>query len=401
MTRRLLALGLFALFAVGGSARAEIVDLIPDESAGWSVRNVFAPLRSGHYYGDRTLEIQTTPPGATVDLFYVRSGFQLRYEQAEAPVTVMLPSRIRATSKDSVLIRASLDGYRQREHRVRVGSNESSVQLDLDPLPNRLESVAHSYFAGRASLTFLTREVLTLRMQESRGGFAVVLTQTAASDRATESLRGMKSPLVAGVAPQQLGEDLVVQVKLSPAARDADVELRSRQRHDPLRELYDYSIDFQVAADEAAVVERARAVLASIEPSDVMGCAMVYDEALRAELEPSALSRALAPTGKFTDPYLRAAMKRLGEVSPRGVIALVDDTLYRPAAPIELSAAMSQAAQARGYLALLRTFVAGLEAPEHRSETLRSLVAPEVSSAAFGEIVDRAEARERNCRSGS
>ena len=34
------------------------------------------------------------------------------------------------------------------------------------------------------------------------------------------------------------------------------------------------------------------------------------------------LSRALTPRGAFTDPYLRAAMRRLGEVSPGGVITL-------------------------------------------------------------------------------
>jgi hypothetical protein len=398
--QRLQASFLLALLAIAGAAYAETVNLIPDESAGWSIRNVFAPLRSGHYYGSRKLEIDTTPPGATVDLFYVRSGFQLRYEQAEAPVTVKLPSRIRATSKDSVMIRASLDGYKQREHRVRVGSDESVVQLDLDPLPNRLESVAHSYFAGRTSLTFLTTEALTLRMQDSRGGFSVVLNQTAAGPKTTESLRGITSPLVSGVAPQQLGEDLVVQVKLAPVARDEDVELRSRQAHDPIRRLYSYSIDFQMSA-EVETIERARAVLASIGPSDVMGCALEYDAALRTGLDPSALSRALSPSGKFTDPYLRAAMKRLGEVSPRGVIALVDETQLRPSAPIELSAAMSQASQARGYLALLRRFVAGLEAPEHRRETLRSLVAPELSPAAFDSIAAGAEAREKRCRSQS
>jgi hypothetical protein len=398
--QQLQAFFLLALLTIAGAARAETVDLIPDESAGWTIRNVFAPLRSGHYYGSRKLEIDTTPPGATIDLFYVRSGFQLRYEQAEAPVTVRLPSRIRATSKDSVMIRASLDGYKQRERRVRVGSDESVVRLDLDPLPNQLASVSHSYFAGRTSLTFLTTEALTLRMQDSRGGFSVVLNQTAAGPEATESLSGITSPLVSGVAPQQLGEDLVVQVKLAPAARDEDVELRSRQDHDPIRRLYSYSIDFQMSAD-AETVERARAVLASIGPSDVMGCAMEYDAALRAGLDPSALSRALSPTGKFTDRYLRAAMKRLGEVSPRGVIALVDETQLHPSAPIELSAAMSQASQARGYLALLRRFVAGLEAPEHRRETLRSLVAPELSPSAFDSIAAGAEAREKRCRSES
>jgi hypothetical protein len=58
---------------------------------------------------------------------------------------------------------------------------------------------------------------------------------------------------------------------------------------------------------------------------------------------------------------------------------------------------MSQAAEARGYLALLRTFVNGFEVGEHRAETLRSLLAPEIGSARFDEILERAAAAERSC----
>ena len=67
------------------------------------------------------------------------------------------------------------------------------------------------------------------------------------------------------------------------------------------------------------------------------------------------------------------------------------------AAPIELAAAGNQASEARGYLVLLRQFVAELELAPHRRETLRGLVAPEVGTARFAEILERAEARERNC----
>jgi hypothetical protein len=398
--RRLSVLLLLLLAAGPGVARAETVHLIPDRSAGWSMRNVFAALRFGHYHGERKLEIDSTPPGASIDLFYVRSGFQLRYEQAEAPVTVVLPSRINASTKDSVMIRASLDGYRQVQQTVRVSSKQSVVQLDLDPLPNSLEVVSHTYFAGRGSLSFLTREALTLRMQDAHDGFTVVLTQTANTPEAAEALRGIRSPFIVGIEPQQLGEDLLLEVALSPHAR-GDVDLRSRQSHDAIRRLYSYTIDLQPADGGAEAVARAQAVLAGIGPADVMGCAVIYDSTLRKLLDPEALARALTPTGRFTDPYLRAAMKRLGEVSPHGVIALIDDTKLRPIAPIELSAAMSQAAQARGYLAILRALVAGLEANDDRRATLRSLIAPELSPSAFDAAVGRAEAQERRCREGA
>jgi hypothetical protein len=62
-------------------ARAEErVELIPDEKAGWSPSHLFSFMRGG-YYSNRTLHVETSPPGAKLDLFYVRASFQKRYEQ--------------------------------------------------------------------------------------------------------------------------------------------------------------------------------------------------------------------------------------------------------------------------------------------------------------------------------
>jgi hypothetical protein len=178
------------------------------------------------------------------------------------------------------------------------------------------------------------------------------------------------------------------------------VQLRARQSREELRDLYVYSVDMIPSDGGVELVARARQILAGITAEDVGGCATAFDSSLRRSLDPAALSRALAPKGAFTDPYLRAAMKRLGEVSPGRRIAMIDGSAFNPANPIELAAAMSQAAEARGYLALLRTFVNGFEAGEHRRETLRSLLAPEIGSARFGEILEAAEAAERSCARG-
>ena len=107
--------------------------------------------------------------------------------------------------------------------------------------------------------------------------------------------------------------------------------------------------------------------------------------------------RALAMKGAFTDPYLRAAMKRLGEVSPDSEVVLIDGTIYRTWIPLELAAAASQAAEVKGYLVLLRRFVAELESSPYRRETLRGLIAPEVSPAGFEAMMDEAEAAEQRC----
>ncbi len=68
---------------------------------------------------------------------------------------------------------------------------------------------------------------------------------------------------------------------------------------------------------------------------------------------------------------------------------------------IELEAALSQAADAAGYLALLRGFVAEFEPEAFRRETLRSLVAPELDAERFEEIVAAAEKAERVCLASS
>jgi hypothetical protein len=386
-----------------GEDEREIIDLVPDERAGWSATNLFAPVTSlflggpNYWYGERVLEIDTTPPNAVLDLFYVRANFQKRFEQGEAPARVLLPPRVEAGPRDSVTIRVLADGYRHKELSVRVRSRESRIQIDLDPLPNSLVAVRHIYFAGRATLSFLTQEALTFRLQNNADGFSVVLTETANSPHAEETLEGVEDGLIESILARQLGEDLVVQVALHEGSVDG-MDVRSLQDYDAIRALHSFTLNLVPSDRGAGAVRRARAALARLRSHDVQGCALGFDTSLREQLDPAELARALAPRGAFTDPYLRAAMKRLGELSPNGAVVLNDGTRYRVAVPIELSAAWNQASEVRGYLALLRSFVAALESPAYRTPTLRGLVAPEVGAVRFQTILDTAEKRERSCR---
>ena len=382
----------------------EVVELMPQDAPSWSVENVLAPITGlflggpGYWYKRRVIEVDTTPPGAILDLFYVRRNFQKAYEQVDAPAVVVLPARIEATSRDSITIRALLDGYRQKEVRLKVRSRDEKVMIELSPLPNSLIAFSHTYFAGRGSLTFLTKEALAFRLQKIDGGFGVVLTETGGTPEASAAMEGVESALVESIRPQQLGEDLVVRVDLTEHGRGDHVETRSRQGSDPIRGLHSFSLDLVPKDGGAEDVERARAALARIGAPDVSGCPLRYDSTVREGIEPAALARALAPTGSYTDKYLRAAMKRLGEVAPGGVIRMLDGAEFRSAVPIELMAAASQPGEAIGYLALLRTFVAELEPETYRRHTLRGLIAPETSPASFGSLLDVAEARERSCK---
>ncbi len=97
------------------------------------------------------------------------------------------------------------------------------------------------------------------------------------------------------------------------------------------------------------------------------------------------------------DRYIRATVKRLGEISPGAMVQLVDGTHFDVNVPIELSAAASQASLAVGYIALLRRFIYELELPDFQRPTLRGLIAPEVSPTRFDSVMDIAEVAERNC----
>jgi hypothetical protein len=378
---------------------AETIHLVPDDPADWRPSNLFGFIRWNHNFGDRFIDITTTPPGATLDLFYVRANFQKRYEQGDAPVRVVLPTRSRAGPRDAVNIRAFMEGFRQKQVTVRVGAPEDAIHIELEPLPNTLQAVAHRYFAGRGELVFLTTEALNVRVQSLDTGFRVILDETAKSPEAAATLERVRSPLIEEAETLQLGEDLLVRVRL-PQHLVEGVDLRSRPSRDELRDLYAYTVDIVPSTGVAEGVQKARAALAALSSAAVSSCALRFDSALRDSLDRADLSRALAPRGAFTDKYLRAAMKRLGEISPGANIRMADGSRLNPQSPIELSAAMSQPADAVGYLAVLRAFVSKLEPPPNQRATLRGLVAPESDAATFDGSADSAEAAERSCLAG-
>ncbi len=393
------SLALLAAIVAAAALASETIHLIPDDRADWRPGNIFGFLRPGHNYGERSITVKTVPEGALLDLFYIRSNFQKRYEQAEAPVKIILPPRIQAGPRDAVTIRAFNEGFRQKEVSIRVASSQDQLLIELEPLPNSLVAASHTYLAGRSSLAFLTKESLTVRVQNRSDGFSVILAETAKGEEAGATLDQVKSPLVQTVEALQLGEDLLVQVKTRKNAGKFD--LRSRQSQDPLRDLYVYSVDMVPEDGGVEAVSKARAALKAIGASEVSGCATRFDKTLRGRLDGADLARALAPKGAFTDPYLRAAMKRLGEISPGGRIHMEDGSEFKPSSSIELAAAMSQPAEAKGYLAVLRAFVDRVEAPEHRADTLRGVLAPELSAARFREALEAAEAAERACRAAA
>jgi hypothetical protein len=386
------------------SAPGEVVDMSPESPPAWSFRYIGAPVVAlfrgpGYIYAPRRIEIETTPADGFVDLFYVRSGFQKRYEQSESPVTVILPSRLETGPRDSFTVRAYADGYRPKTVTLPLSDGFDAVDIDLEPLPNRLEIVSHRYFDGRSSIDLLTPEALTFRVQEAEDGYALILNETAISDAARASVGEIRSALIEEAYSQQLGSDLVIKLVLVDPSARASVEVRSRQGYDAPRDLHEFALDIMPIGSEAAQVADALDALADLGPRDIDGCRLALDDALRVELDPGELARALRPRGAFTDRYLRAAMRRLGEISVDGIVDFVDGSQLRPATPIELEMAIGNAATAKGYLALLDAFVTRLEPdPADRMLSLRTLLAPEMAMPDFDSVIERAGQRERACQ---
>src|SRR5262245_2477940 len=267
-----------------GARGGETVELVPPERPSWSLTNLFAPITGlflggpSYWYAPRRIEIDTVPSGALLDLFYVRRNFQKGFEQAEAPVTVVLPSRIEAGPRDTLVVRAVLDGYRHQEQRVAVRSRETALEIQLEPVGNALVAFAHVGLAGRASLEFWTEQPLAFRLQQGAGGTALVLPQTVARPEAQASFAGVQGELVESLTPQQLGEDLVVRVALTDAGRRA--EPRSKQGEDPVRGLHVFVLELVPPDGGAASVERARAALARLGLGGVSGSGPAVDRGL-------------------------------------------------------------------------------------------------------------------------
>ncbi|MEE3328379.1 MAG: hypothetical protein VX252_13660 [Myxococcota bacterium] len=378
----------------------------PETPPSWSGKHLSAPIvalfRGPNYmYGERSFRVETTPASGYLDIFYVRSGFQKKFEQAESPAIVIVPPRVETGPRDALTIRAFAEGYEQSSITIDVDGRLKDLVIDLEPLPNTLEAVDYRYFAGRSTFTFMTREALTFRVQDSDTGYSVILNQTAVGPEALRVIERIYGPRIAEAYHQQLGDDLMVGLVLRENARNVEMDLRSRQSYDAPRDLHVFEIDLVEVGSSANSVERALVALQAVRPSDVSGCAAVFDSSLRSQLDPGSLSRALRPRGAFSDRYLRAAMRRLGEVSLDRVVYFEDGTQLRVEGPLELELAISNASVAKGYLALLRSFVNRNEVDAmSRQQALRSLLAPDLGIDEFETRLGVAEAAEAACRKG-
>ena len=393
-TFRMLSTSLRRRLNPHGSLTPSGIAMKPDSLAHWG--NLLPALvRPGHYFPQRSIRIETNPPGALLDLAYLRHGARLMFEQVRAPLEVELPSRFVAHKSDSLSVRAFVPGYLPARLTASLRGDTREVQIELERISNSVEIVGYRYLAGRGALTLLSRAELEVRVSSTGQEFYVVLTEAALGEAAGTVLDSLRSPQIERATAIQLGRDLLLQIHLGEAAREEIPTLRIFTGFDTARQLHRTVLDF--SRPEVRTTRRALDGLAEIRPDAVSGCALRFDAALREGLEPTDLARALTPSADFIDPILRAALLRLAELSPDGQLRLADGTRLQPELALEFEAALGQADQVEGFLALLRALAARMASKEEQTQVLRGLVAPELDQGSFEDRAAEAERAEREC----
>jgi hypothetical protein len=389
-----LSLILLASPAAAQDGEVETIELMPEEKAGWSLRNVAAGFSTvvvgpSYWYEDKELLVQTVPDGAQLALYYIRSNFQKRYERAVAPVRIKTPRRIHATDRDVVVVRAMLPGYLVVEQKFRVFDLPDEVLLQLAPLPNSLVFLGYTHIAGRSTITLRTSEEPELRISRPNGrnGFSLALTQTAKKLDSDPTASGGH---IESIHVNQLGEDLVVSVD----TRRGDLELRSKSAYDPIRKEHAYVLDVMPKGTRMPTSNEIRREIEGVDFQPGSACDAAFEAVLRERLDGQVLARAFRPSGGIAEFYQREAMLRLGRTNT-GRVETLGGEGFRTGSSIELTAALQSAGEVRDYLALLGTIARQQPDPEG---FMRALVAPEGNASEFAEIYAAALAARSQCR---
>ena len=371
----------------------EHVELHPPELVMWTPRNLIAGVTSvigfyGFWYKPKHLFIETVPADANVSLYYLRGNFQKRFERVSAPVVVELPSRISSSSADTFRYRVYKDGYLVVEDRFKVHDVPEKLLVELAPLPNSLVFVGQTHLGNRTTLTLRTTEEPQVRMAKGSNSksFTIAFTQTA---NRLEETPDLESGYLAGIELQQLGEDLLIRV----ATTREGLEVRTRSSRDPVRREHVITLDLIAPGTRMLTAGDIARELAAVPFRAPTRCDRRFEAVLRDRLDPAVTARAFRGGAPVTEFYQKESMRKLGRLDTGRVRSRSGDT-YRIGSPIEFEMAMQSASSISGYLGLLGVIARRQDDP---STFLRSLLAPDMSSADFESIYRAANRAYRAC----
>lgn len=374
----------------------EEIVLVPADPAGFGPRNVFAAVTSvfgawSYWYKDLDVRIETAPADARIDLFYVRGNFQKMFATASSPVRVHLPSRIAATSRDAMIVRASANGYRTQRRTYRIAKVPDRIVLKLEPLPNALVALSHMHVGGRTTLTLRTTEKPEFRVVKSGSfeGFTLILAETGSR---LEGPTRVSGGLVRSADVSSVGEDLIVRVETNGPG----IEVRSKASYDPVRREHLFSLDLTKKGARAFAPSEIQRQIARVGFSRSDPCNAAFEKALREALPPETFARSAPRPGTIAALYRREAMIALGRLD-HGRVSMVSGRHLRTGSPLELEVALQSAEDVRGYLALLGAYARRQSDPQ---TVLRSLVTPDLSPESFAPAYEKAERAWEECDPG-
>ncbi len=367
--------------AAPSEAAAPGAAVVLDPEAGAHRSRIERLLRANEPVAE--IHLETHPADAELELVYVRATAARIRERVAAPVRLLLPS---LREGDVILVRAHRHGHRIRELTLQAGQLPTRLLIPLEPLPNTLVAAAYVELVGRRLLMLWTEEPARIRVQRAGDSVDVILAETWTTLA--------PSP---GVRHESVGEDLFVRVAVAADAAERS-ELRAHQTRDAARGLERIVVEWVPRDGGLAGTLRARAGLAALGPLHVDACSRSFEDRLREGVPESSLARGLAPTGRFTDAIHRAALRRLGELTPGGWVELVDGTRFDPKRPREADFVTSRASEARGYLALLSAFVREVTPAARADDVFASLIAPDLPATEVGAVIAAAREAEQTCR---
>ncbi|HEY8122824.1 MAG TPA: hypothetical protein VII78_15990 [Myxococcota bacterium] len=387
-----LALTLTALLSVAAIAE-ERVALVPERPPPWRISRALAGLRDGARAA-RELRVETAPPGAQLELAYLRDGAQLALARGVAPLVALLPAAALTGDGDRVVVRAQLPGFAEREIDQAALRAESTLRIALTPLPAGLRAISLLELADRSRLTLRSDRPLGARLTPTEQGWRLVLADAAFDARIEAAVAGLRGNAIEGAALKPVASDVMLELTIREDGR----ELRLAQESEPVRGVGRLSLEWLPADGGAGALARVHRALARLGARSLDACAESFERTLCDALGSQALARALAPSGAFSDAYVVLALERLAALSPRGEIALRDGSRLRIDGSAARALAVARAPEVRGLLVALRELSAAL-APAGASEAaLQAWIAPESARDEFVAAYARAVQAEASCR---
>jgi hypothetical protein len=380
--------------AVPCASAEERVALSPQRAPPWRASRVLASLRDGARE-PRELRIETAPPGAQLELAYLRAGAQLAHARGAAPLVATLPSHALTAEGDRILVRAELAGYAPHELALDARELSGRVRVELAPLPPRLLAGSLLELGEHSRLELISDRALDARLVRTESGWRLVLADVAASDDLGARLEALRGEAVARVRVRVVGTDWIVELTQASGERRSP---RLTRRDETVRSASHLALEWLPEGGEERALARARDALARLDAGDLGGCGAAFEDALAASLGRETLARSLAPSGAFTDAYVALALEALAAASPRAELALRDGSRVASSSLLARASVAARASEVRNLLVAIRALAESLAPPGDAQHTLHAWLAPERTPEDFTASYARAADAEAGCR---